>query len=193
MATFTEGLDMTIPETRTYEIQQVILRFGALASGGSVVAAAVEWRDLGFNADEVERWLEARCFDPDFAATLRQGGYTPTLAGERTEMGLGAACSRGDGRLAAPDPDPARALRIELARRRAAGVPFERAWSQALVSTLKLVPGGKNRASWRSAFRATRTAWKAGWNRSGPQPLEALALARDDAGETPASRIELIA
>jgi hypothetical protein len=49
---------MTIPETRTCEIQQVILRFGALASGGSVAAAAVQWRDLGFNPDEVERWPE---------------------------------------------------------------------------------------------------------------------------------------
>jgi hypothetical protein len=192
MATFTEGLDMTIPETRTYEIQQVVLRFGDFASGGSVAAAAVAWRNFGFNADEAERSLAARCFDPDAAATLRQGGYTPTLAGERTEMGLGDACSRGD-HLAAPDPHPARALRIELARRRAAGVPFEQAWSQALVSTLNLLPSSKSRASWRSAFRATRTAWEAGWNRSGPQPLEALALARDDAGEAPASRIELIA
>jgi hypothetical protein len=58
MATFTEGLDMTIPETRTCEIQQVILRFGDFASGGSVAAAAVQWRDLGFNPDEVERWPE---------------------------------------------------------------------------------------------------------------------------------------
>jgi hypothetical protein len=89
MATFTEGLDMTIPETRSYEIQQVVLRFGDFASGGSVAAAAVEGRNLGLNADEAERWLAARCFDPDAAATLRQGGYTPTRAAERTEVGLG--------------------------------------------------------------------------------------------------------
>ena len=43
----------------------------------------------GFEADEVEEWLGARCFDPSVARDLAAAGVSPVDAGMTTEAGAG--------------------------------------------------------------------------------------------------------
>jgi hypothetical protein len=54
----------------------------------TVEAAARAWLDAGFtDAEEVEDWLAARCFDPRHAQTLEAAGVTPAQAALRTREG----------------------------------------------------------------------------------------------------------
>jgi hypothetical protein len=70
----------------------------------SVEAAARAWLDAGFaDAEEVDEWLSARCFDPRHAQTLDAAGITPEQGALRTRAGRAdyeetVACkfSRGD-------------------------------------------------------------------------------------------------
>lgn len=50
---------------------------------------AQQWAEHGFAADDVQAWLDARCFDPDAAAELRDAGITPEQASTRTDAGTG--------------------------------------------------------------------------------------------------------
>lgn len=69
-------------------IRDVIEAHGHFAHGGNPDAAET-WADIGFEADEVEEWLRARCFDPNAARDLADAGVTPELAATRTEVGRG--------------------------------------------------------------------------------------------------------
>jgi hypothetical protein len=67
-------------------------------------AAARAWIDAGFtDAEEVEDWLDARCFAPRHAQALEAAGITPEQGALRTRAGRAdyeetVACkfSRGD-------------------------------------------------------------------------------------------------
>jgi len=60
----------------------------ALPGGALPDATARAWLDAGFaDADEVEDWLAARCFDPRHAQTLDAAGVTPEQAALRTRQG----------------------------------------------------------------------------------------------------------
>ena len=76
----------------------------ALPIGADVEASARAWLDAGFaDAEEVDDWLSARCFDPRQAQALEAAGITPEQAALRTRAGRAdneetIACkfSRGD-------------------------------------------------------------------------------------------------
>ncbi|HEY0101536.1 MAG TPA: hypothetical protein VGB76_21600 [Pyrinomonadaceae bacterium] len=86
-------------------IGEMLRRYGddALQSA-NVEAAARAWLEAGFtDAEEVEEWLGARCFEPRHAQTLEAAGITPEQAALRTRAGRAGyeetvACkfSRGD-------------------------------------------------------------------------------------------------
>jgi hypothetical protein len=87
-------------------IGETLRRHGddALNGGADAEATARAWLDAGFaDAEEVEDWLRARCFDPRHAQTLEAAGITPEQAALRTRAGRNdyeetIACkfSRGD-------------------------------------------------------------------------------------------------
>ena len=58
--------------------------------GANPDAAARAWLDAGFaDAEEVDDWLGARCFDPRRAQALDAAGITPEQAALRTREGRG--------------------------------------------------------------------------------------------------------
>jgi hypothetical protein len=68
-------------------IRDVIERHGHFAHGGNPDDAAETWAESGFEADEVEEWLRARCFNPSAARDLADAGVTPAMAAMKTEAG----------------------------------------------------------------------------------------------------------
>ena len=61
---------------------------GGDVSGDGLDATARAWLVAGFaDAEEVDDWLEARCFDPYHAQRLDAAGVTPTQAALRTRAG----------------------------------------------------------------------------------------------------------
>jgi len=50
---------------------------------------AWQWETHGFTADNVAKWLNARCFNPDAAAAMRDAGIAPEDAEEHTDRGDG--------------------------------------------------------------------------------------------------------
>jgi hypothetical protein len=77
---------------------------GAALAGGTAEEAARRWLGRGFaDAEEIEDWLAARCFDPAHAHELERAGLTPEQAAARTAAGRGGyedtiafKTSRGD-------------------------------------------------------------------------------------------------
>ena len=58
-----------------------INRFGELFDEGDDPAeVAKRWNDAGFDDEATERWLQARCFDPEAARELADLGVTPGQA-----------------------------------------------------------------------------------------------------------------
>ena len=74
------------------EIIEVLRKHIEESSGDSVLKeAAREWLDAGFtDAEEVEDWLRARCFDAARAQALELAGLTPEQASLRTRAGAGS-------------------------------------------------------------------------------------------------------
>jgi hypothetical protein len=70
-------------------IRDVIERHGHFAHGGNPDDAAETWAESGFEADEVEEWLRARCFHPSAARDLADAGVTADIAATQTETGRG--------------------------------------------------------------------------------------------------------
>jgi len=63
---------------------------GAALSGAPAETAAYRWLSHGFaDVEDVEDWLDARCFDPARAHELERAGLTPQQAGARTTAGRG--------------------------------------------------------------------------------------------------------
>lgn len=70
-------------------IRDVIEKHGHFAHGGNPDDTAETWAEAGFDAHEVEEWLNARCFVPDSARDLADAGVTPEMARMKTEAGSG--------------------------------------------------------------------------------------------------------
>lgn len=51
------------------------------------IAREWAWRD--FTADEVQEWVDSRCFEAEGADDLRSAGITPLQASKRTAEGVG--------------------------------------------------------------------------------------------------------
>lgn len=60
---------------------------------------------------------------------------------------------------AAPDPQPAVQLRLQLERLRASGRPWPSAWRQAVATVVRTLPPAEATA-WRRVFSSTRGAWQ---------------------------------
>jgi len=70
-------------------VRDVIERHGHFAHGGNPEDTAETWVESGFEADEVEEWLRARCFNPSTARDLADCGVTADLARMKTSAGAG--------------------------------------------------------------------------------------------------------
>ena len=76
----------------------------AVAGAATAEEAARRWTEAGFDdAEEVEDWLHARCFDAERARALELAGITPEQASIRTTAGrasyddtIGYKLARGD-------------------------------------------------------------------------------------------------
>jgi hypothetical protein len=73
------------------EIIEVLRKHIEDSSDGAVLEeTAGEWLDAGFtDAEEVEEWLRARCFNAAHAQALELAGLTPEQASLRTCAGTG--------------------------------------------------------------------------------------------------------
>lgn len=70
-------------------VRDVIERHGHFAHGGNPDETAVAWIEAGFEAHEVDEWLNARCFGPSSARDLADAGVSPAEARMKTEAGAG--------------------------------------------------------------------------------------------------------
>lgn len=68
-------------------VRDVIEEHGHFAHGGNPDDAAETWSESGFEAHEVDEWLQARCFDPSAARDLADAGVTPEMARMKTSAG----------------------------------------------------------------------------------------------------------
>lgn len=69
---------------------ETIKRHGELADrGGDPAEVARAWTRCEFDDETTERWLKARCFDPEAARDLADLGVTPEQASKRTRDGAG--------------------------------------------------------------------------------------------------------
>jgi len=70
-------------------VHDVIERHGHFAHGGNPDDTAETWTESGFEADEVEEWLKARCFNPSAARDLADCGVTAEMTQMKTSAGAG--------------------------------------------------------------------------------------------------------
>jgi hypothetical protein len=69
---------------------ETIAKFGQFAErDAGAEAAAKAWTAAGFGDEMTERWLKARCFDPQAARALTELGVLPEQAAVRTRDGDG--------------------------------------------------------------------------------------------------------
>lgn len=71
------------------EIIDVLYAHGDWAHGGEPLKLAEDWDDHDFVVGKVDRWLEARTFDPGSAFMLQMAGMTPKQAATQTDVGVG--------------------------------------------------------------------------------------------------------
>jgi len=74
-------------------ISAALERHGEAAlAGRPAESAAYAWAARGFtDAEDVDSWLAARCFDPAQAESLEAAGFTPEQAALRTTAGRGGS------------------------------------------------------------------------------------------------------
>ena len=71
-----------------YLLRETLARYGDEATSGyAPEQVALSWLDAGFDAEETEEWLDARCFNPNMARSLELAGFTPEQAALRTTRG----------------------------------------------------------------------------------------------------------
>lgn len=70
-------------------VREVIERHGHFAHGGNPDDTTEVWAESGFEAHEVDEWLNARCFDPSSARDLADAGIGAVDAGMKTGAGAG--------------------------------------------------------------------------------------------------------
>ena len=68
-------------------IRDVIERHGPSAQLGSLDDVAAAWAEAGFEAAEVEEWMNAGCSYPAAARDLADAGVTPAEAGDFSSSG----------------------------------------------------------------------------------------------------------
>lgn len=92
----------------------VMEREGDWAHDGDPRREATRWTALGFDADAVSEWLDARCFDATAAKQLRDAGVTPAQAGKQTgrDVGLGGYADTVAYKLSNGDLSLARAVQL---------------------------------------------------------------------------------
>jgi hypothetical protein len=78
-------------DTIISRIGETLERCGdAALDGATAEAVAYRWLSHGFtDAEEIEDWLAARCFQPERAHELERAGFTPEQAALRTAAGRG--------------------------------------------------------------------------------------------------------
>jgi hypothetical protein len=70
-------------------IREVVERHGHFAHAGNPDDTTATWAESGFEAEEVDEWLGARCFDPGAARDLADAGVDSVDARMKTEAGAG--------------------------------------------------------------------------------------------------------
>jgi hypothetical protein len=70
-------------------IRDVVQRHGHFAHTGNLDDTTEAWGEAGFEADEVDEWLNARCFDPSSARDLADVDVSPIDAAMKTSAGRG--------------------------------------------------------------------------------------------------------
>ena len=70
-------------------VREVIERHGHFAHAGNPDDTSETWAESGFDAHEVDAWLDARCFDPGAARDLADGGVDAIDARLKTVAGRG--------------------------------------------------------------------------------------------------------
>jgi hypothetical protein len=70
-------------------MRDVIERHGHFAHAGNPDDTTEAWLEAGFEPDEVNEWLGARCFDPGSARDLADADVLPIDARIKTEAGRG--------------------------------------------------------------------------------------------------------
>jgi hypothetical protein len=75
----------------TRRVRDVLARYGdAALAGAPAETIAYRWLAHGFtDAEEIEDWLDARCFRPERAHELDRAGLTPEQTRLRTNAGRG--------------------------------------------------------------------------------------------------------
>lgn len=68
-------------------IRDVIEKHGPSGGLGSLDDVAAAWAEAGFEAAEVEEWMNAGCFDSAAARDLVDAGVTPAEAGGFSSSG----------------------------------------------------------------------------------------------------------
>jgi hypothetical protein len=69
-------------------IVAVLRRHPETAGDAKIEETAREWMECGFDdPSEIEDWIDARCFTPDFASRLEEAGITPEQAAIETTRG----------------------------------------------------------------------------------------------------------
>lgn len=106
-----------LPEVEDESVRtmaEVLRRHGAAAVRGlPAVEAARAWLAEDFDdAEEVEAWLSARCFDPVGARRLDERGITPEQAALRTRDGASGREDTLGAKLLDGDLTPEEARRI---------------------------------------------------------------------------------
>lgn len=70
-------------------VRAVIERHGHFAHWGNPDDTSETWAESGFEAHEVDEWLNARCFDPAAARDLADAGVRAIDAAMKTDAGSG--------------------------------------------------------------------------------------------------------
>ncbi len=84
-------------------IRDVIERHGYFAQRGDPDGACEAWEEAGFDAGEVDDWLNARCFDADAAEDMDDVGITSEIAASKTGAGNGSYVDTVGYKVAAGD------------------------------------------------------------------------------------------
>lgn len=71
------------------DIEDVLTNAGEWAHGHEAARYAAGWFQRGFTPPQVQAWLDARCYDPDSAAALRDAGIIPSDVAEETPETIG--------------------------------------------------------------------------------------------------------
>jgi hypothetical protein len=87
-------------------IRDVIEKHCHFAHGGNPDDTAETWAESGFEAHEVDEWLNARCFNPDATRDLADAGVIADDARMKTGAGRGDYMETIGFKVSAGDLEP---------------------------------------------------------------------------------------